>query len=455
MFGICCAAICCAAEPGGAPTFSLPGETTPLHLRVEVAVNGQSPDASWQKFFSRWFEFFDRDADGMLDREEARRLRPLPLPGKKELAFDLAERDRDSGGVSPAEFAAHLRRGGCWAVVGSVDPPAIEDLRLGALLHRQLDANRDGRFSAEELRNISAALQPFDFNDDEYLDLAEFLDNAPPAPEKRSPAGVTVDDGKAAVVLSVNLGGESPQITATPAGPMEPLWQDASARGAGRFRGAGGRWLLVVEPQRILPPVQSAGDFLAAQFEATLGTRACLPLAEIHQDPALNGLTELSAAADNSGDQRLSARELRQYTALVAEAIQAQIWVTLADRGHNLFPALDADADGRLSYLELIHAGRTLASLPAGGELPRQFQITFGAAPVRSWGGMVIPLPAKRKTVAASRNTESAPKWFQVSDRNGDGILSPREFLGPPEVFRRIDKNGDGTISRGEAAASS
>ena len=37
-------------------------------------------------------------------------------------------------------------------------------------------------------------------------------------------------------------------------------------------------------------------------------------------------------------------------------------------------------------------------------------------------------------------------------DRNGDGVLSPREFLGPPEVFRKLDADGDGVISPAEAS---
>lgn len=36
-------------------------------------------------------------------------------------------------------------------------------------------------------------------------------------------------------------------------------------------------------------------------------------------------------------------------------------------------------------------------------------------------------------------------------DRNGDGLVSPEEFLGPPELFRRLDLNSDGFISVDEA----
>jgi hypothetical protein len=40
-------------------------------------------------------------------------------------------------------------------------------------------------------------------------------------------------------------------------------------------------------------------------------------------------------------------------------------------------------------------------------------------------------------------------------DRNGDGVVSRREFLGPPEVFRELDTDGDGVISAAEAARAS
>src|SRR5207253_4986211 len=62
--------------------------------------------------------------------------------------------------------------------------------------------------------------------------------------------------------------------------------------------------------------------------------------------------------------------------------------------------------------------------------------------------GVMIPIAS-----AESRPAQAArgPVWFQRMDRNGDGELSLREWLGSKEDFRRIDTNGDGIISLEEA----
>jgi Ca2+-binding EF-hand superfamily protein len=43
------------------------------------------------------------------------------------------------------------------------------------------------------------------------------------------------------------------------------------------------------------------------------------------------------------------------------------------------------------------------------------------------------------------------PLWFRKMDRNGDGDVSQREFLGSRDDFRRMDTDGDGLISLEEA----
>jgi hypothetical protein len=47
--------------------------------------------------------------------------------------------------------------------------------------------------------------------------------------------------------------------------------------------------------------------------------------------------------------------------------------------------------------------------------------------------------------------TARGPVWFRKMDRNGDGDVSRREFLGTPEEFDKIDTDHDGLISVEEA----
>ncbi len=57
--------------------------------------------------------------------------------------------------------------------------------------------------------------------------------------------------------------------------------------------------------------------------------------------------------------------------------------------------------------------------------------------------------PQSVLTVAAPPS--SGPEWFLAMDRNRDGDVSNREFLGPADDFRRLDEDGDGLLSASEA----
>ncbi len=63
--------------------------------------------------------------------------------------------------------------------------------------------------------------------------------------------------------------------------------------------------------------------------------------------------------------------------------------------------------------------------------------------------------PGLRVAAPAFPQPPSAPTWFLKMDRNRDGDLSPREFLGPSGVFTAYDADADGLISPAEARRSS
>ncbi|MBP3958293.1 EF-hand domain-containing protein [Gemmata sp. G18] len=103
-----------------------------------------------------------------------------------------------------------------------------------------------------------------------------------------------------------------------------------------------------------------------------------------------------------------------------------------------LFDLLDADRDGQLSVAELRRAKTVLvdaASTDTGVSL------------------VIVSGIAKPPAVPLIRTftREAGPQWFRAMDRNGDGFVSVREFLGTPEQFRKLDRDGDGLLSAEEA----
>src|SRR5262249_15710703 len=109
-----------------------------------------------------------------------------------------------------------------------------------------------------------------------------------------------------------------------------------------------------------------------------------------------------------------------------------------------LFELLDSDRDGRLGQRELRTAQARLAVWDRNGhgfltraEFPRQFLITVsqGHSQVTDRGsGAPGYGPAARAPMSAR-----GPLWFRHMDRNGDGDVSRREFLGSSEDFKRLD----------------
>lgn len=179
-----------------------------------------------------------------------------------------------------------------------------------------------------------------------------------------------------------------------------------------------------------------------------------ISLAEIKGQEPLQSLFRLM---DRNGDGQVQKDEMAAALAVLEEVSRRQAQLGVADRGVLLFGNLDTNGDGRLGLRELRTASERLATFDRSGdgqissaEIPHRFDWFLSQAPVPTgFGGRGIPRQGMREVTIST--VASGPPWFQKMDRNRDGDLSPREFLGPRKEFQRLDANGDGLIEAAEA----
>ena len=171
------------------------------------------------------------------------------------------------------------------------------------------------------------------------------------------------------------------------------------------------------------------------------------------------------AALDRNGDGRLEKKELLAYVdgvlALQAKAMACRASLLTSRPGAGLWDLLDANRDGVLGLREVRRASALLATLDRNGdgavdasEVPASYQLALGPGQAsfnRLSGSVVVEVGPGGRLAYPPETLGGGPLWFRKMDRNGDGDVSPREFLGTPEDFRKLDLDGDGLISREEA----
>jgi Ca2+-binding EF-hand superfamily protein len=162
--------------------------------------------------------------------------------------------------------------------------------------------------------------------------------------------------------------------------------------------------------------------------------------------------------ADRNGDGKMTESELRAYIDLSHAAEESRVALTVSDMGIPLHEQIDADRDGRFSVRELRGAASRLASFDTDhdgrfsfSELPRRTMLNLGRGPSQNRNRLVVANPTPAPRLRPNRDRTPLPAWFVGMDRNHDGDVSPREFLGPSAQFRQLDADGDGLIDGDEA----
>ncbi|MES1213320.1 MAG: hypothetical protein ABUL64_01925, partial [Singulisphaera sp.] len=129
------------------------------------------------------------------------------------------------------------------------------------------------------------------------------------------------------------------------------------------------------------------------------------------------------------------------------DAARFQIIVIRA--GDMLFATPDANHDQRLGAREIAGAAARLLKCDADGD----GRLAPGEIPDRTVVRLVHGAVANNGSRASVpvRSTVG-PSWFERMDNNGDGDVSPTEFLGSADRFAEIDENRDGFLDVREAA---
>jgi Ca2+-binding EF-hand superfamily protein len=299
---------------------------------------------------------------------------------------------------------------------------------------------KDQRLSRSEIRLAAEVFRGFDQDRDGSLDSVEllrFLEQAEPAVE-----------------LNVRLGSRRPECPAVefvdPGRTTAPRVKLRRSEPSVVTIEVGDVWLDVRTVETAFDTARARQVYEETFLDIDFDDSKSISLAEARgREP----FQRLFRVLDRNGDGQIASDELNAALALFEELWQGHAQLTVTDRGVQLFANLDTTGDGRLGLRELHAAPGQLAAFDRNGdgkvaaaEVPRRFEWSFAQAP--------LPLPLALALGGASgMPVMTGPHWFQQMDRNHDGDLSPREFLGPRDAFLRLDSDRDGLIDAREASA--
>jgi Ca2+-binding EF-hand superfamily protein len=339
------------------------------------------------------------------------------------------------------------------AIVGmqtprSSEPSISEILRdtqqtlLPAQLLRKYDKDRNKKLSAEELGWTAERIQPCDANNDGQLDQRELTTIAKSPTDVELAVDLMKSTGQP-MLRVISAGGERVD------GDKYPDFASLKLPTA-----------ILNLSVRDIDPFKASMDIALRVFnELDVDANGYLDKDETAgQERFGRGLFD---QIDADGDGKIFGEEMKAFVSAGAQPKAMTCQVTAFDDGAGFFGTLDSNGDSRISMREMRYADKSLANMErdsqagiAKTEPARHYRIEF----VR---GVFMPVGApSRAMVANVASTPSAPRavgpiWFQRWDRNNDGDITWREFLGPRDAFEQLDADRDDLIDPKEADAAS
>lgn len=403
------------------------------------------------------FDLLDRDRDGRLDRVELQSIvgsaRRLDFDDDEAVGIEeIALADDSAAAAAAVEPPAMAGRAAGPVPVLIEQEPGEAPLRLARLVVRKYDAGStraggrpDSRLSPEEFAIGPEAFGAADRNRDGLLD---------PEEVRRS-----LSDPAKDATLDVALGADP---SGTPTARLRSTSGDGPPVGFAVRQVAEGVIQVELGPIRLdIRVVDDPGAALGATRALVAQVEAADANAdgylEASELAAVNGrpspLAALFGALDRDGDGKVYPREAGEYAAIRSSRDRDRLSLTASDEGRSLFGLLDGDRDRRLGAREVLEAAARLRACDrdddgriAPEEIPHHIQLTLvrGEPSVSGLGGVPGGGPGRGRV---------GPDWFRRMDRNGDGDVSRREFLGSRDQFDRLDRDRDGLVGPAEADA--
>lgn len=402
------------------------------------------------------FNHLDRDRDGALTRAE------LGAAVSSLRRFDLDDDEM----IGPAElepfrnpmamqYADDSTRRGRFAAVPPVielspDDPSFRPVRLvlkrydtGAKAGSAAGDNRLGRDEfAIDPKNFEAA----DSDGDGSLDTEElrrFLGRVGPDLEMTVKLG---GDGSSPASITVSGAGDKPlppgvKVHRLSVGDVEVVVGEVNLE----FHADGGE-----------RSVENAKRYYSAQFQtADADNNKYLEKSELKDHGPFVTLFDLM---DRDGDGKLYQNEVDAFVDRQAETARSQMVLSTSDQGRAIFAIMDQNRDRQLGAREVRATVARVSSWDRNGdgkvsadEIPHHYQLTIGRGQISGVGMNAFNSPGLPASPPAE-SPSAAPSWFRRMDRNKDGDVSRREFLGPRAEFDRMDRDHDGLLSAEEAA---
>jgi Ca2+-binding EF-hand superfamily protein len=406
-----------------------------------------SPDGQPAALTAALFHHLDRNKDGKLSKEEL--LGAVDTLHKLDLNDDEmidAQEVLTGGPRIPAPAPPKAPEPVPFVLLHPDEP---HDALVRQILGRY-DKDKDGRLSRAEVAFDKDLFDKLDANHDGVLDAAELAVWAKQPPDVELLVQLTKGPLKEGATTVLGPEGRGQPLVST-------LRRDPRTG-----------WLIVSLQDTQIEVMR--GDFQGVVQRARQSLKQRFKALDANKDGYLDGkevflepfdFVPLLRLADRDGDGRVSEKEFAAYLDLQEKSLAASTLLTAVDRGRTLFEMLDTDHDRRLGLRELRAAWERMAPWDRDGdgcismsEIPRQYELTVSQGLLKpgpgefAAGGFSSRMAFGARPVAPKRG----PVWFQKMDRNGDGDVSPREWLGTLEEFRRIDTDGDGLIDADEAA---